>query len=82
MSEYTNCPDIAQWRDLLAGRMLTKTQQALEDHLGDCPRCIQVLEALAEGMDDPPLKLELLRSPPPPVEPELERVIQNVSQTR
>ncbi len=82
MPEVSDCPDITAWRDLLAGNMLPKAQQALEDHLGNCPRCVQVLEALAEGTDDPPLKLELLRSPVPPVEPELERVIQNVSQTR
>lgn len=82
MPNVSDCPDIMRWRALLAEMVSAQEQQTLEDHLGNCPRCVQVLESLAEGVDDPPLKLELLRSPVPPVEPELERVIQSVSQTR
>ena len=82
MPEDSDCPDIMKWRDLLAGTLPVKAQQSIEVHLGNCRHCVQVLEALAEGTDDPPLKLELLRSPVPPVEPELERVIRNVSHTR
>jgi predicted anti-sigma-YlaC factor YlaD len=82
MPEVSDCPDITKWRNLLTEKLSSQEQQTLEDHLGNCARCVQVLETLAEGLDDPPLKLELLRSPAPPVEPELERVIQNVSHTR
>jgi hypothetical protein len=82
MPALSNCPDITQWWNLLGEKLSTQEQQALEIHLSNCPRCVQVLEALAEGTDGPPLKLELLRTPEPPVEPELERVIQTVTQTR
>lgn len=82
MPLHQHCPDIASWRELLAGEATVAEQKALEDHLNVCPRCVEILDSLAEGTDGPPLPLDRLRIPPPPVEPALERVIQDVSRKR
>lgn len=82
MSPLHDCPDLSRWRELLAGNTLPAAQKVLEDHLNSCPRCAAVLETLAMGPGSPKLPLERLRTPVAPVEPALERVIQDVSRKR
>ncbi len=82
MALNQECPHLTCWQKLLAGEMSVADQAELEIHLNSCPRCVEFLDTLAEGPDGPPLQLQKLREPPPPVEAALERVIEDASRKR
>src|SRR5438874_12987503 len=51
MTESTSCPDSAELRDLLDGRLPEKHQAEINNHLETCPQCQQRLEGLVAGKE-------------------------------
>jgi hypothetical protein len=73
----TPCPSQERWQKHLAGDLPAAEEAELIAHLGTCPACPQILEALA-GSDDLLRVAREVGSAPAPAEPALQRAIEGL----
>jgi serine/threonine-protein kinase len=74
------CPGTAGWEELLNGSLPEKEQQALAEHLDDCPHCQDVLEGLTASSSCWQAAARSAAEHTPAAEPALRRVIEDLKE--